>query len=99
VRALRRAWVQPALGAPYLAIGLDVYEASPPAVEAVRTMMRQSVVAVPDGLPVSTVALSDPHDPVAMWLRAKARPFYDREAHATAAVPGAGYGYPQTPGY
>jgi hypothetical protein len=99
VRALRRAWVQPALGAPYLAIGLDVYEASPPAVDAVRTMMRQSVVAVPDGLPVSTVALSDPHDPVAMWLRARARPFYDREAHAPAASPGAGYGYPHTPGY
>ncbi|WP_329138406.1 enhanced serine sensitivity protein SseB C-terminal domain-containing protein [Streptomyces sp. NBC_00670] len=99
VRALRRAWVQPALGAPYLAIGLDVYEASPPAVDAVRTMMRQSVVAVPDGLPVSTVALSDPHDPVAMWLRARARPFYDREAHAPAGAPASGYGYPHTPGY
>lgn len=29
VRSLRRAWVQPALGAPYLAIGLDVYDTSP----------------------------------------------------------------------
>ena len=26
VRSLRRAWVQPALGAPYLAIGLDLYD-------------------------------------------------------------------------
>lgn len=65
VRALRRAWVQPALGAPYLAIGLDVYDTSPPAVDAVRAMMQQSVGAVPDGLPVSTVAMTDAHDPVA----------------------------------
>jgi hypothetical protein len=59
-------------------------------------MMQQSVVAVPDGLPVSTVAMSDEHDPVAMWLRANARPFYDREAHAAppAPAPVAGYGYP-----
>ena len=28
VRSLRRAWVQPALGAPYLAIGLDLYDTS-----------------------------------------------------------------------
>ena len=85
--------VQPALGAPYLAIGLDVYDTSPPAVDAVRAMMQQSVGAVPEGLPVSTVAMSDAHDPVAMWLRANSRPFYDREAHG--AVPPAGaYGYP-----
>ncbi|MEV5104825.1 enhanced serine sensitivity protein SseB C-terminal domain-containing protein [Streptomyces massasporeus] len=100
VRSLRRAWVQPALGAPYLAIGLDVYDTSPPAVDSVRAMMQQSLGAVPDGLPVSTVAMSDEHDPVAMWLRAKARPFYDREAHATAPVqaPVSGYGYPPAQG-
>ncbi|MFJ6936550.1 enhanced serine sensitivity protein SseB C-terminal domain-containing protein [Streptomyces sp. NPDC101132] len=84
VRSLRRAWVQPALGTPYLAIGLDLYDTSAPAVESVRDMMRRAVSAVPDGLPVSTVALADEHDPVAMWLRAQARPFYDREAHAPA---------------
>ncbi|MFI8103661.1 enhanced serine sensitivity protein SseB C-terminal domain-containing protein [Streptomyces sp. NPDC086023] len=84
VRSLRRAWVQPALGTPYLAIGLDLYDASAPAVESVRDMMRRAVSAVPEGLPVSTVALADEHDPVAMWLRAQARPFYDREAHAPA---------------
>ncbi|RST18759.1 enhanced serine sensitivity protein SseB [Streptomyces sp. WAC05374] len=95
VRSLRRAWVQPALGTPYLAIGLDLYDTGQAAVEAVHAMMRQSIAAVPDGLPVSTVAMSDEHDPVTMWLRANARPFYDREAHATApVVPGTGYGYP-----
>ncbi|MEU6734887.1 enhanced serine sensitivity protein SseB C-terminal domain-containing protein [Streptomyces physcomitrii] len=97
VRSLRRAWVQPALGAPYLAIGLDVYESSPAAVEAVRAMMRQCIGAVPEGLPVSTVALSDPHDPVAMWLRAHARPFFDREPQGPGPLqppPATGYGYP-----
>ena len=106
VRSLRRAWVQPALGTPYLAIGLDVYDTSPPAVEAVRAMMRQSIGAVPDGLSVSTVALFDEHDPVAMWLRACARPFYDREGNG-AAPPGAPQGWepppapaqPPPPGY
>lgn len=93
VRSLRRAWVQPALGAPYLAIGLDVYDTSPPSVDAVRAMMQQSIAAVPDGLPVSTVAMSDDYDPVAMWLRANTRPFYDREAQA-APAPAGGYGYP-----
>lgn len=90
IRSLRRAWVQPALGAPYLAVGLDLYDTSGPSVDAVRAMMRQSVGAVPEGLPVSTVAMSDEYDPVAMWLRANSRPFYDREAHAAP-----GYGYPQ----
>ncbi|MEU6930418.1 enhanced serine sensitivity protein SseB C-terminal domain-containing protein [Streptomyces sp. NPDC046374] len=95
VRSLRRAWVQPALGSPYLAIGLDLYDSSPGSVEAVRTMMRQTVAAVPEGLPVSTVAMSDAYDPVAMWLHAHARPFYDRDAHAAPAGPPApGYGYP-----
>ncbi|MFE7131273.1 enhanced serine sensitivity protein SseB C-terminal domain-containing protein [Streptomyces sp. NPDC057638] len=93
VRSLRRAWVQPALGAPYLAIGLDLYDTSGQSVEAVRAMMQQSVAAVPEGLPVSTVAMSDEYDPVSMWLWANARPFYDRNAHL---APGAheGYGYP-----
>ncbi|WP_326699958.1 enhanced serine sensitivity protein SseB C-terminal domain-containing protein [Streptomyces sp. NBC_01754] len=97
VRSLRRAWVQPALGVPYLAIGLDLYDTGRPSVDAARTMMRQSVGVVPDGLPVSTVSMSDEYDPVAMWLRANARPFYDREAHAAPAGPPASapaYGYP-----
>lgn len=81
------------LGAPYLAIGLDLYDTSPASVDSVRTMMRQSVGAVPEGLPVSTVAMSDEYDPVTMWLRANTRPFYDREAHASPA-PATGYGYP-----
>lgn len=64
-------------------------------------MMQQSIGAVPDGLPVSTVAMSDELDPVVMWLRVNARPFYDREAHAIAAppqAPAAGYGYPPARG-
>ncbi|MEU5433192.1 enhanced serine sensitivity protein SseB C-terminal domain-containing protein [Streptomyces sp. NPDC020719] len=94
VRSLRRAWVQPAIGAPYLAIGLDLYDTGRQSVDAVRAMMQQSVAAVPDGLPVSTVAMSDEYDPVGMWLRAHSRPFYDREAHAAPAAPTGGYGYP-----
>jgi hypothetical protein len=86
--------VQPALGAPYLAIGLDVYDTSPAAVDSVRAMMQQSIGAVPEGLPVSTVVMTDDYDPVVMWMRANARPFYDREAHAAPApAAGPGYGY------
>ena len=59
-----------------------MYDTGPPAVDSVRAMMQQSIGAVPDGLPVSTVAMSDEYDPVALWLRANARPFFDREAHA-----------------
>ncbi|MBT2487614.1 enhanced serine sensitivity protein SseB C-terminal domain-containing protein [Streptomyces sp. ISL-96] len=103
VRALRRAWVQPALGAPYLAIGLDLYDTSQQSVDAVRAMMQQSIGVVPDGLPVSTVAMSDEYDPVSMWLRANARPFYDRDAHAAPAAPSSaaqgGYGYPAPRAY
>ncbi len=102
VRSLRRAWVQPALGGPYLAIGHDLYGEGPSSAEDVRSMVRQSVGAVPDGLPVSSVAMADDHDPVAMWLRANSRPFFDRDAHAGAApggVPGAPpapvHGYPR----
>ncbi|MGW2652769.1 enhanced serine sensitivity protein SseB C-terminal domain-containing protein [Streptomyces sp. NPDC001478] len=101
IRSLRRAWVQPALGSPYLAIGLDLYDTGRASVDAVRAMMRQSVTAVPEGLPVSTVAMSDAYDPVAMWLRANARPFYGREPHGPAAGGPAvapSYGYPQAPG-
>ncbi|AXK34338.1 enhanced serine sensitivity protein SseB [Streptomyces armeniacus] len=98
VRSLRRAWVQPALGTPYLAIGLDLYDTGRPSVESVRQMMQQSVAAVPEGLPVSSVAMSDDHDPVTMWLRAHSRPFFDRDAQVSAApgmAPGHGYGYPR----
>jgi hypothetical protein len=39
--------------------------------------------------------MSDEFDPVAMWLRANSRPFYDREAHGGPAQnPVGGYGYP-----
>lgn len=80
VRALRQAWVQPAVGEPYLAIGVEVYDSSPQAVESVRLMMQQAAAGVPEGLSVSTVAMADAYDSVAMWLRANAQPFFDREA-------------------
>jgi hypothetical protein len=80
VRTLRRAWVQPVLGEPYLAIGLEMYEAGPQAVASVRGMMQQAISGVPQGLPVSTVAMADEYDPVAMWMRVHAQPFYDRAA-------------------
>ncbi|MDJ0460780.1 enhanced serine sensitivity protein SseB C-terminal domain-containing protein [Streptomyces sp. H27-C3] len=101
VRSLRRGWVQPALGAPYLAIGLDLYDTSQQSVDEVRMMMQQSIGVVPEGLPVSTVAMSDDYDPVAMWLRANTRPFYDREAHAPLSpqAPASGYGYPAPRAY
>ncbi len=99
VRSLRRCWVQPALGAGYLAIGLDLYDTGRHAVESAQQMMRESVAAVPEGLPVSSVAMSDDYDPVAMWLRRNSRPFFDRDvpaAHAAQqAGPGQGYGYPR----
>lgn len=91
LRSLRRAWVQPALGAPYLALGLDVYESTPAAVDSVRAMMQQSVGAVPEGLPVSTVAMTDDFDPVVLWMRANSRPFYNREAHGAVAPVGGAY--------
>ena len=90
VRSLRRGWVRPAWGEPYLAIGLDLYEAGSAAVESVRLMMEQALPAAPPGVDVSTVAMSDPYDPVALWLRVRVVPFYDRESAAHPA-----YGYPQ----
>jgi hypothetical protein len=91
VRALRGAWVEPALGEPYLAIGLDLYDTGPRSVEPVRLMVQQSLAAAPDGLPLATVAMADEYDPVAMWMRVYSRPFYDREAYGppgTGAWPG-----------
>ncbi|MER5637608.1 enhanced serine sensitivity protein SseB C-terminal domain-containing protein [Kitasatospora sp. NPDC002227] len=89
LRALRAAWVRPVLGGEYLAIGLDLYDASPPAVEAVRALVQRALGHAPEGLSVSTVLLADDYDPVALWMRAQARPFYDREA-----APRPGYGWP-----
>ncbi|MFC1412240.1 enhanced serine sensitivity protein SseB C-terminal domain-containing protein [Streptacidiphilus sp. N1-12] len=89
VRSLRRAWVEPAWGTPYLVIGLDLYDSSPPAVESVRQMMQHALSGVPEGVAVSTVAMSDPFDPVALWLQVRALPFFERP------VAGGGYGYPR----
>ncbi|MFD9128022.1 enhanced serine sensitivity protein SseB C-terminal domain-containing protein [Kitasatospora sp. NPDC059571] len=88
LRSLRRAWVQPVLGEAYLAIGLDLYDTSPPAVEAARALVQRAAALAPEGLAVSTVAMADEFDPVALWMRANARPFFDRDAR---------YGQPQAP--
>ncbi|MFJ6213104.1 enhanced serine sensitivity protein SseB C-terminal domain-containing protein [Streptomyces sp. NPDC092296] len=103
VRALRRAWVRPVVGEPYLAIGLDLYDTGPQAVEAVRDMLQRCVAGAPQGLAVSMVAMADEYDPVAMWMAAYAPPFFDREIFTGAARPSVpppsapppGYGYPQ----
>jgi hypothetical protein len=40
--------------------------------------------------------MNDEYDPVGMWMRACARPFFDREAYGAPAQPPApGYGYPR----
>jgi hypothetical protein len=62
LRSLRRAWVQPAVGVPYLVIGLDVDDAGERSADAVREMMRQAITAVPNGLPVGTVAMADAYE-------------------------------------
>ncbi|MEU6344201.1 enhanced serine sensitivity protein SseB C-terminal domain-containing protein [Streptomyces sp. NPDC046977] len=89
VRSLRRAWVQPVLGEPYLAIGVDLYDAGPQSAETVRQMMQSALPAVPQGLPVAAVALADEYDPVGMWMRSAAQPFYDRDAHVGGGGAGA----------
>ncbi|WP_037913594.1 enhanced serine sensitivity protein SseB C-terminal domain-containing protein [Actinacidiphila yeochonensis] len=78
VRGLRQAWVQPVLGEPYLAVGVEVHDGAPQAAESVRMMMQQAVAGVPDGVAVSTVSLADPYDPVALWMRTFGRPIFDR---------------------
>ncbi len=59
-------------------IGLDLFDSGPAAVESVRLMMEHSLAFAPAGVAVSTVAMSDPYDPVALWLQVRAAPFYDR---------------------
>ncbi|MFF0388503.1 enhanced serine sensitivity protein SseB C-terminal domain-containing protein [Kitasatospora sp. NPDC004615] len=111
LRSLRRAWVQPVLGEPYLAIGLDLYDTSPPAVEAARALVQRAAAHAPEGPAVSTVMMADEFDPVAMWLWANARPFFDRQgppqsyttgfgyAAQPPAGPAPGWPQPQWPGY
>ncbi|WP_079032345.1 enhanced serine sensitivity protein SseB C-terminal domain-containing protein [Streptomyces specialis] len=100
LRSLRRAGGRPALGAAYRVIGLDVDDPGERTAAAVRWMMSRAIEAVPDGLPVGTVAMADAFDPVAMWLRANTRPFYDRDAPGTPGQDPSrlhrhGYGYPR----
>lgn len=103
LRSLRRAWVQPVRGEAYLAVGLDLYDTSPPAVEAARALVQRAAAHAPEGMAVSTVMMADEFDPVAMWLWANARPFFDRQG-APGGVPqgppqpwSTGFGYAAQP--
>ncbi|MBV9026619.1 MAG: enhanced serine sensitivity protein SseB C-terminal domain-containing protein [Streptomycetaceae bacterium] len=88
VRTLRAAWVQPRFGEAFLALGVELYDNGPQAGETVRAMVQHAAAAAPAGLPLSTVAMADEYDPVAMWMRAFARPFFDRNAYgATGPFP------------
>lgn len=86
VRTLRRAWVEPSWGDPYLVIGLDLQDASAAAAETVRQMVERSLTSAPEALPLSTVAMSDPYDPVATWLSARVPAFYDRDRDVDLAT-------------
>jgi hypothetical protein len=77
VRSLHRAWVRPSHGEPYVVIGLDLADSSPNSVDAVGQLMESALPSAPEGLAISTVAMSDPYDPVALWLHAHVGPFYD----------------------
>ncbi|MEZ0068509.1 hypothetical protein ABIA32_004538 [Streptacidiphilus sp. MAP12-20] len=78
VLSLRRAWVEPSFGEPYVVLGLEMTDSSEQSVDAVRRMMQRALVAAPDGLAVSTVALADPYDQVAAWLSARVPTCYER---------------------
>ncbi len=87
--------MQPVLGEPYLAIGLDLYDTSPPAVEAARALVQRAAAQAPEGPAVSTVMMADEFDPVAMWMWANSRPFFDRQG-APGSYP-TGFGYTAQP--
>ncbi|WP_051944798.1 enhanced serine sensitivity protein SseB C-terminal domain-containing protein [Streptacidiphilus rugosus] len=78
VQSLRRAWVEPSVGEPYVVLGLELTDSSAQSVDAVRQMMHRALPAAPDGLAVSTVALADPYDQVASWLSARMPACYQR---------------------
>ncbi|OIV36770.1 enhanced serine sensitivity protein SseB [Mangrovactinospora gilvigrisea] len=78
VRTLRQAWVRPGLGEEYLAIGVDLYEQSAAAHEAVRGMMAEAVRTAPGGFSVATVSMADEYDPVAMWMARCTEAFFQR---------------------
>lgn len=88
LRELREAWVQPVLGEPHLAIGLELDDTSPASITTAREAVQRAAAHAPEGLAVSVVVMADEFDPVAMWLRAEARPIFDRTAVANPPVPG-----------
>ncbi|WP_235215416.1 enhanced serine sensitivity protein SseB C-terminal domain-containing protein [Phaeacidiphilus oryzae] len=78
LRALRRAWVAPALGEPYLAIGLELDDPHASADDA-RAMVRRALAeAAPADCRVAVLAAPDEDDSVALWMAAGPAPFYRR---------------------
>ncbi|MDI2129373.1 enhanced serine sensitivity protein SseB C-terminal domain-containing protein [Yinghuangia seranimata] len=74
VRAAHRAYVEPALGPPRLVIGIRLADNDPATVDRMKAAMGRASAAL-QGISMSSVALDDPFDPVAAWMRDQTRPF------------------------
>jgi len=75
LRSLRRAWVAPAVGEAYLAIGAEFAPSASAAelrAEAgrLREVLRRALAAEPPGCAVSLLRVPDEDDPVALWMTA-----------------------------
>lgn len=79
VHRLWRAWVRPAMGAPHLAVGVEL-AASATAAASLFPMVGRALPLLPAGVTAAGVDMADPYDPVALWLRSASAPFYDRDA-------------------
>ncbi|WP_406282464.1 enhanced serine sensitivity protein SseB C-terminal domain-containing protein [Embleya sp. NBC_00896] len=75
VRAAHRAWVRPTIGPERLVIGLRLTDNQPATMQRMRDAMARASEGAPAGLTLSSVALDDPFDPVAAWMRDNTRPF------------------------
>nr|WP_202511909.1 enhanced serine sensitivity protein SseB C-terminal domain-containing protein [Streptomyces sp. SID3343] len=75
VRAAHRAWVKPVIGPERLVIGLRLTDNQPETMRKMREAMARASEAAPAELTISSVALDDPFDPVAAWMRDNTRPF------------------------
>ncbi|MCF2528642.1 enhanced serine sensitivity protein SseB C-terminal domain-containing protein [Yinghuangia soli] len=74
VRAAHRAYVEPAIGPPRLVIGTRLADNDPATVDRMKHAMSRAS-AMLQGIDMSSVALDDPYDPVAKWMREQTRPF------------------------
>ncbi|WTW97428.1 enhanced serine sensitivity protein SseB [Streptomycetaceae bacterium NBC_01309] len=74
VRAAHRAYVEPALGAPRIVIGTRLADNDPATVDRMKQAMARAAGML-QGMDISSVALDDPYDPVAKWMREQTRSF------------------------